>query len=113
MTLNTGSNDPVDMYADDSTVSPSGNILEHIEASLNNDLEKVLQWCDVNWMVINTDKTEVMMITTQQRWLKLEKKGPDVFIRGQRLEVVEREKLLGLQLDHFLTWSTTSRESTA
>ena len=50
--------------------------------------------------------TLVMMITTQQRWLKLEKKEPDVFIRGQRLEVVEWEKLLGLQLDHFLTWST-------
>ena len=34
-------------------------------------------------MVINTDKTKVMMITTQQRWLKLEKKEPDVFIRGR------------------------------
>ena len=57
-------------------------------------------------MVINTYKTKVMMITAQQKWIKLEKKEPDVFIRRQRLEVVEREKLLGLQLDHFLTWST-------
>ena len=57
-------------------------------------------------MVINTDKTKVMMITTQQRRLKLEKKESDVFIRGQRWEVVEREKLLGRQLDHFLTWPT-------
>ena len=88
------------------TVSASGNTLAHLEASLNNDLENVLQWCDVNRMVINTDKTKVMMITSQQRWLKLEKKKPDVFIRGQRLEVVERDELLGLQLDHFLTWST-------
>ena len=100
MPLNTGSDDPVDMYADDSTVSASGNTLEHLEASLNNDVENVLQWCDVNRMVINTEKTKVMMITTQQRWLKLEKKEPDVFIRGQRLEVV------GLHLDRFLTWST-------
>ena len=66
MPLNTGSDDPVDMYADDSTVSAPGNTLKHLEASLNNDLENVLQWCDVNRMVINTDKTKVMMITTQQ-----------------------------------------------
>ena len=46
-------------------------------------------------MVINTDKTKVMVITTQQKWLKLEKKEPDVFIRGQRLKVVEREKIAG------------------
>ena len=106
MPLNTGSDDPVNMYADDSTGSASGKSLVHLEASFNNDLGNVLQWCDVNRMVINTDKTKVMMITTQQRWLELEKKEPDVFIRGQRLEVVEHEKLLGLQLDHFLTWST-------
>ena len=57
MPLNTGSHDPVDMYADDSTVSASGNTLEHRQASLKNDLENVLQSCDVNRMVMNTDKT--------------------------------------------------------
>ena len=88
------------------TVSTSRNTLKHLEASLNNDLENVLQWCDVNRMVINTGKTKVMMTMTQQRWLKLEKKGRDMFIKGQRLEVVECENLLGLQLDHFLTQST-------
>ena len=67
MPLNTGSHDPVDLYTDDSTVSTSGNTLEHVGASLNNDLQNVLQWCDVNRMVINTNKTKVMMITTQQR----------------------------------------------
>ena len=46
MPLNTGSGDPVNMYGDDSTASASGSTLEHLEASLNNDLENVLQWCN-------------------------------------------------------------------
>ena len=57
MPLNTGSDDPVDTYADDSTVSASGKTLEHPEVSLNNDLGNVSQRCDVNRMVFNTGKT--------------------------------------------------------
>ena len=96
ISLNIGSDDPVDMYADDCTVSASGNTLEHLEASLNNDLGNVLQWCDVSRMVINTDKTKVMMIMYHSaKVAKLERRSLMCSLEGRDWRLCGKNCLLG------------------
>ena len=104
MPLNTTTNVTVDMYADDSTVTATGKSIQLVKQSLNNDLQEISNWCDENRMVINVEKTKIMIITTRQKWLYLDTTDPDVWIKGDQLQVVESEKLLGLKIDHFLTW---------
>ena len=47
------SHSQVDMYADDSTLTVSGDCLVDISEGLNSDLETARHWCDVNKMAIN------------------------------------------------------------
>ena len=58
-----------------------------------------------NRMVQYAEKTKVMIIATQQRWQHLKKKEPDLFNRDQKHKVVQCDRLLGLQLDHSVSWS--------
>lgn len=64
MPLSTRTINSVDMYADDSTISATGKTVQTIEQSLNNDLQEISKWCDENRMVINAEKTKIMIITT-------------------------------------------------
>ena len=89
----------VDMYADDSTISACGKNVEEIEIKLNNDLEEISNWCDENRMVVNVEETKIMIVTTRQKWQHLDQ--PD---EGDKLQVIENERLLGLHVDNFLTW---------
>ena len=104
MYLNTTITVTVDMYADDSTITATGKSIQSVKPSLNNDLQEISNWCDENRMVINVEKTKIMIIITQQNWQYLDTTDPDVWIKGDKLQVAESEKLLGLKIDHFLTW---------
>ena len=96
----------VDMYADDSTITATGKTTETVEEKLNNDLHEVSKWCEENKMVINAEKTKIMLITTRQKWQHLHKTDPDVQINDKNLQVVNGERLLGVEIDHFLSWSS-------
>ena len=95
----------VDMYADDSTITATGKTTEAVEEKLNNDLHEVSKWCEENKMVINAEKTKMMLVTTRQKWQHLHKTDPDVQINDKNLQVVNGERLLGVEIDHFLSWS--------
>ena len=45
-----------------------------------------------------------MIGTTRQKWQHLDKTDVNICIKGDKLQVAENEKLLGLHLDNFLTW---------
>lgn len=105
MPLSTRTINSVDMYADDSTISATGKTVQTIEQSLNNDLQEISKWCDENRMVINAEKTKIMIITTRQKCQHLDKTDIEICIKGDKLQVVESERLLGLQVDNFLTWN--------
>ena len=96
----------VDMYADDSTITATGKTTEAVEEKLNNDLHEVSKWCEENKMVINAEKTKMMLVTTRQKWQNLHKTDHDVQINDKNLQVVNGERLLGVEIDHFLSWSS-------
>ena len=60
-----------DLYADDTTIYQISNSQHFIEQNLQAALEKLSLWCKHNGMLLNTDKTKVMLITTLQKRLHL------------------------------------------
>ena len=60
-----------DLYADHSTMYQISNSQRFIEQNLQAALEKLSLWCKHNGMLLNTDKTKVMLITTSQKRLHL------------------------------------------
>ena len=92
------------VYADDSTISVCGKNIQEIELKLNNELQEISNWCDENRMVVNVEKTKIMIVTTRQKWQHLDKTNVNVCIKGDTLQMVENERLVGLHVDNFLTW---------
>ena len=100
MPISTRTISNVDMYADDSTISACGKNVQEIEL---NDLQEISNWCDENRIVVNVEKTKIMIVTTRQKWQHLDKTDANICIKGDKLQVVENERLLGLHVDSFLT----------
>ena len=57
----------IDLYADDTTVYDIQSSMETLQQNLQNSLILLNKWCRENGMVINTDKTKVMLITSRQK----------------------------------------------
>ena len=93
----------VDMYADDSTMSACGKSVQEIELKLNNDLQEISKWCDEYRIVVNIENTEIMIVTIRQKWQHLDATNDKLCIKGDQLQAVENERLLGLHVDNSLT----------
>jgi len=51
-----------DMYADDSTLHISDISVSNLETILQKDLNRVLEWCYINKMNLNAQKTKCMLV---------------------------------------------------
>ena len=51
-----------DMYADDTTFYSSGHNVSELNSKLNDEMKIISDWCDANKMVINTKKTQCMLV---------------------------------------------------
>ena len=47
-----------------------------------------------------------MLITTRQKWQHLRRTDPNVQSNDENIQVVISERVLGVQIDHFLSWSS-------
>ena len=56
-----------DLYADDTTIYDIQYDKQVLENNLQRSLVLLQQWCKENGMLINTDKTKVMFITSRQK----------------------------------------------
>ena len=55
-------------------------------------------------MALNTPKAKAILITTQQKFHRLNDHSLDVIINGKLIEQVQHAKLVGVTLDCLLTW---------
>ena len=88
------------MFADDSNMFLQGKDLRMMQATLNNDLEKVSKWLKVNKLSLNIDKTHFMLFCGR-------KKVDDdlnIQIDGQYINRVSSTKFLGVTIDELLIW---------
>ena len=57
----------IDLYADDITIYYIGQDKDELEKQLQSSLDNLKMWCKENGMVLNTEKTKVMLIMSRQR----------------------------------------------
>ena len=92
------------MFADDTSITQSISTIHELNARLNLVASGVFAWAHLNDMALNTSKTKSILITTQQKFHRLNDHSLDVMINGKLIEQVEYAKLLGVTLDCHLTW---------
>ncbi len=97
-----------DMYADHSTLTAQAKTTPELKEKISSDAAKVLIWCQENHMAANTTKTKVMLVTTWQKWTSLPENERKLKAKmyGKYLENVESEKLLGVVVNHNLSWES-------
>lgn len=94
-----------ELYADDTTLFDVQNSLTDVEQNLQEALRKLSIWCKRNGMVINTDKTKLMLITTSQKRQRMENVDLNLKFGNQSLGTVRYEKVLGVSVDQNLSWT--------
>ena len=57
----------VDLYADDTTLYDIGLDKDTLENNLQHSLNLFKMWCLVNGMIININKTKLMLISSRQK----------------------------------------------
>ena len=56
----------LDKFADGTTVSKSGSSVKEVTVDLNEEIEKVVNWIDINDMSVNIGKTKAMFVSSAQ-----------------------------------------------
>ena len=62
----------ISMFADDCVLYLSGNNWNTIQATVQNDLDKFINWCKLNGLCINASKTKSMIVSTSIRLKNLD-----------------------------------------
>jgi len=93
------------LYADDSNLIATGNSLQELEQTINNELPLLLDWLRANRLSLNIKKTQVMVFGNKRN----RKHGhfkPKIKIDGQLLDTVQETNFLGIILDDELSWKS-------
>ena len=61
-------------------------------------------WCKCNGMVLNTDKTKVLLVTTPHKRAKLSDNRLNLTFKSVQLKSSAGERLLGLHINENLKW---------
>ena len=56
-----------ELYADDTTIYDIQSGIQILETNLQDSLKLLNKWCRENGMLLNTDKTNVMLLTARQK----------------------------------------------
>ena len=90
------------MYADDTALFFAGRNIQTIQSALQEDLNAVGEWFSLNRLLVNCDKTNVMLFGSKQRLARSQ--GLSLFLLGKLLELSNTVKYLGLIFDASMDW---------
>ena len=92
----------VELYADDTLIYFASKSVSEIQAQLTGGLTDVLSWLHANFLILNLEKTKIMLVGTHQRTAEAD--DLVIEITNTRLERVNKFKYLGVLLDDTLSW---------
>ena len=103
------------IYADDVLIYCSGKEIGDVNVKLQHSLDVIKQWYDNNLLVVNSSKSNAMMVTTRQRELLLRNSDYngshiDLVLNDDHLDYVEHCKYLGVDIDKNLNWNVHVEE---
>ena len=96
----------VSMYADDTSLCHQSSDMTQLNEAINSDLKQLTTWLQGNNLSLNVAKTHSMLISTKQKHsiLKGQNDVLDLHIHNNKLDVVQKTKYLGVQIDSSLDW---------
>ena len=89
-------------FADDTNLLLSDKSLKKINKHINHDLSLINKWLRANKISLNTSKTEIIIFRKKNKAIT---KHLDFRIGGQRIEVSNKVKYLGIILQEHLEWN--------
>ena len=93
------SNVNTDLYADDTTLYAIQDSLEIIENNLDSALNNLHIWCKCNGMLLNSAKTKVMLVTTNQKRKRINTDKLNLIYNDEPLSMTTSDKILGVCVD--------------
>ena len=95
----------IDLYADDTTFYDIQLNKQTLESNLQKSLTLLSTWCKENGMLLNTDKTKVMLITSRQKIATMENSSLLLKCNDLDLKLTNTDKILGVHINENLTWN--------
>ena len=76
--------------------------LNELNEDINSDLKILVTWLESNKLLLNVAKTHSMLISTKQKGSSLRSRNEalELKIRDNELDVVQKTKYLGVQIDY-------------
>ena len=94
------------LIADDATFYASASNLTDVQVQLQRDLSNTATWTKDHGMAAHPQKTKYMIIGTRQKLSRCEESVLSLCLDGRQLEQTQEERLLGLDMDPSLSWSS-------
>ena len=90
------------MYADDTTIyfNLEDFDSDNVSNEINNELEKIAKWLQINKLSLNTQKNKLMVFHRKQEHIK----EINIVIDGTQIDRIESFNFLGLTIDETLSW---------
>ena len=94
------------LYADDTTIYDIQNDLLKLKSNLQSSLHSLREWCVRNGILLNAEKTKVMLITTRQRRLHIDESILSLTYNDTNLHITTGDKMLGVNIEENLQWNS-------
>ena len=95
-----------DLFTDDTAIHSNNSNLKKLSESLQESVNSLLEWTELNRMFLHHDKTKCVFITTRQKRQNLTLKCPPVSIGNQTVNEDDNHKVLGVTIDSNISWSS-------
>jgi hypothetical protein len=89
------------MFADDTNMFIQGKDIAKMEHTMNNELNKIVEWLHCNKLSLNVSKTHSMIFSNNRNIVN---RNNDICIEGVCIETVSKTKFLGVLIDNKLSW---------
>ena len=93
------------IYADDTLIYCTGNNITELKCNIQKCVTDVHEWYESNKLVINTSKSNVMLLTTRQMLSNMSDTALNVFIGNHKLPQCNSIKYIGVDIDDVLSWN--------
>ena len=92
------------MFADDTTLTASGESVLDAEVAINHDLANIKQWLSANKLSLHLVKSEYLLIRSRHNINNLFH-APKVHVGDMPIKRVKETKALGVYIDEYLSWN--------
>ena len=89
-------------FADDANIIITGNTYAEVQDNINNILNDIDKWVNLNGLKLNIKKTKFMVFSNRRD----DSSGISIHLRGAAVERVKTERFLGVIIDTGLSWKT-------